>query len=1361
MHKVLVKLFAFFLILLLCGVVRGNDTLPFTTIGIEKGLSNNAVRAIFKDSKGFLWFGTHDGLNRFDGYEFKIFRNVLGDKSSLPHNYIYTISEDANHNLWVGTGQGIGIYSLLSNRFSPAYFIRSADKARVELKSQINKIRTAKNGEMIIATNGAGLIVKPAKSPDALQVPLKNNKGQIIYGYNAIDVRITLNNKIYLLIEGVGLCVYDQKSRIINLVHKIDQLTQCLEVEDAHNLLISTNNGVMRYNAVSRKLAPVTGNLTPLLDAEIISAMYLDKQRQLWLGTNADGLKVKNKIDIDRYQRPLKGAIQNQLILSIYEDESGRKWIGTSKEGVIVIDAKRAKFKTISGNPLQKGGLISNYVSAFFEDRSHRLWIGTDAGGISIWNRKQNVFTNLVSDPQDAASLSSNAIMSIKEDYLGNIWIATYGGGINKVVGNGTKFKRYKCINQFTGNENGKVWQLLEGYDKTLWASTFSHGILYFFNREKDRFEVFDKSLEENLLSLKEDSYHELWGGNAAHLIKIDRSRKNHGYYEIGKPVRVIFEDSFGNLWLGSEGGGLLLFDRNTKKIVRQYSTSDGLSNNSVIAIIESDGCLWLSTFSGLSKFDIKKRTFTNFYQEDGLQSNQFLDNASLKLSSGELVFGGLKGFSILGPDSNKVVAANAPIAITGIRINNVEVSPVNSVVSDISSGEITQLEIPYNEALAVDFAALEYSAPGKISYAYYMEGWDKGWNEVGKVRTANYTKLADGSYRLRIKSTNADGVWSKAEKTMLITILPPWYRSWWAYSGYFILFVFIGYVFLRYQRRQSFLKYQIELADLRVEKEKELSENKLTFFTNISHEFRTPLTLIINPIKEFLNSKDSYVDPKELIIVYRNARRLLSLVDQLLSFRKSETQEIKVSRFDFIAFSREIFASFTHQAKSKKITYSYLCPPQGEVLVCGDREKLEIVLFNLLSNAFKFTPNGGNIRLEISTTSSELIVELSDTGSGISTEAGSKIFDRFYQDSRQNSRGGFGIGLYLVKTLISAHHGTIDYNSVIGEGTTFRFSLLLGSVHFQAAEMLDDASFKYLNHATEEYTFQPIEEEISSEFLSPDIAGGFDPTSEKKALLIVEDDDDIRSYIKKIFNDEYLVYEANNGIIGFEKVKKYTPDIVITDVVMNGGDGLDLCSKIKSTPELSHIPVIILTSGSSSEIKLKGIEQGADDFITKPFEKDILVARVANLLKSRNALQQYFLNEITLKADDFKISGEYKQFLDRCIAITEKHLDNPEFSVKILADELAISSSVLYKKVKAISGKTTNEFIRYIRLRKAAQLLINSDYNINQTAIHCGFNDIRYFREQFNKVFGVLPSDYVKKYRKNLSIKHRMVDKS
>ncbi|RZJ78770.1 MAG: hybrid sensor histidine kinase/response regulator, partial [Chryseobacterium sp.] len=382
------------------------------------------------------------------------------------------------------------------------------------------------------------------------------------------------------------------------------------------------------------------------------------------------------------------------------------------------------------------------------------------------------------------------------------------------------------------------------------------------------------------------------------------------------------------------------------------------------------------------------------------------------------------------------------------------------------------------------------------------------------------------------------------------------------------------------------------------------------------------------------------------------NARRLLSLVDQLLSFRKSETQNIKASRFNFIAFSKDIFSAFSHEAKLKQITYMFLTD-EDETYIFGDREKLEIVLFNLLANAFKFTPNGGKITLIIHSEKSELVVKVNDTGSGISEAAGTKIFERFYQDGKPHTSGGFGIGLFLVKKLIDAHHGLVSYHSLPGEGTEFKFSLPLGSMHFKPEEILENvASTSIVDVPMEslDNDFNDIDQFVEEGTSTKN--SNFDPTTDKKAILIVEDNAEIRTYIKKIFIEDYLIYEADNGIEGFKLVKKYVPDIVITDIVMDGGNGLDLCSSIKSNPELSHIPVIILTSSSSSEIKLKGIEQGADDFITKPFDQHILMARVVNLLKSRNALQQYFLNEITLKSDDFKISSEYKEFLERCIAI-------------------------------------------------------------------------------------------------------------
>ncbi|WP_442590788.1 hybrid sensor histidine kinase/response regulator transcription factor [Pedobacter sp. AW31-3R] len=1347
-----------FILAVFSGQLFGAEHIPYTTLGIEKGLSNNAVRCIFKDAKGFMWFGTHDGLNRYDGYEFKIYRNQLGDKSSLPHNYIYAINEDRNHNLWVGTGQGIGILNPLSNKFTPAYYKRKSDGMRMELNCQINRIKTAPNGDILIATNGSGLLVTPVNDENAVSVAVQNKDGKLINAYNVTDIKISGNKNVFMFIERIGLCVYDTRSRKIRVIDRTVSFANCIEPEEGGHVWMCSPEGLYRYDYQSRKTTRMDQGKSNLSNAELILSVRMDKYQNLWMGTKADGLKVFNASTGKTTWRSLEGPNNSQSVTAIFEDERGRKWIGTSKDGIYIFDTHHSRFKTISQQPQNRSGLINNFVSAFFEQPDGKIWIGTDAGGISIWNRPQNVFTNLKAEAGNPHSLSNNAISMIRKDYLGDIWIATYGGGINKVNPDGRSFKHYKCINEYTGFENENVWQLLESHDRVLWATTFSHGTLYYFNRSKDRFEVFDKNLEENLLALKEDRHDVLWGGNASSLIRIDRQAKNHTAIDIGKPVRVIHEDRYGNFWLGTEGGGLILFNRKTMKVIKRFSTVEGLCNNSILSIVEDKGNLWLSTFSGLSKFDIKRQTFLNFYQDDGLQSNQFLDNSSLKLRSGELVFGGLKGFNIFHPDSIQSNGIVPPILITGIRINNMPISSEDEYVLKTTEHQVEELKIPYGEAaITVDFAALEYTVPGKISYAYYMEGWDKGWNYSNKIRTAAYTNLADGNYKLHIKSTNTDGAWADNEKIILVHILPPWYRSWVAYFFYTICALGAGYIFIDYQKRQSFLKYQIDLANLRVEQEKEMSENKLTFFTNISHEFRTPLTLIINPIKEFLNSKNGYVDPKELIIVYRNARRLLNLVDQLLSFRKSETQKLKVSKFNFVTFSKEIFACFAQQAKAKHINFELLCSAE-EIEIFGDREKLEIVLFNLIANAFKFTPKGGAIKLRLLLNEKDLEIQVSDTGMGIAEDAGSKIFDRFYQEAKQHASSGFGIGLFLVKNLVEAHHGTVSYSSVPGEGTDFRLNLLLGSSHFKADEILEYTPDMEGSGRTEDNNYVndicQIEEPESS-------AGNplsVEPTTEKKAILIVEDNADIRNYVKKIFEKDYLVYEAANGNAGETLVRKYVPDIVITDVMMDEGNGLDLCTSIKSNPELSHIPVIILTSSSSSEIKLKGIELGADDFITKPFDKDILIARVANLLKSRNALQQYFLNEITLKSDDFKVSKEYKEFLEKCISITEKHMDNPDFNVKTLADELATSPSLLYKKVKAISGKTTNEFIRYIRLRKAAQLLINSDYNINQTALLCGFNDIRYFREQFNKVFGIRPSDYIKKYRNNLSDKHRVI---
>jgi len=1309
-----------------------------------------------------MWFGTHDGLNRFDGYEFKVFRNQLEDSTSLPHNFIYNVFADQQNNIWVGTGQGIGIFNNLTSKFRSAYFIVKNTGRREKITVPVNVIKAAPNGDILIGTNGSGLMVQSKNTESAFQISVKKGKNQVT-DYNVTNIKIGTDQRIWLFINPIGLCIYDAKSKQIKIVNQTIQEGFCLETDNREDIWIGTQNGLYKYHVPSNSMLLMYKEGKDMLTSEYVTSLCFDEQHNLWIGTRAGGVNVLNhksgKIDY-----LLSGGIKSSpgavSVTSIYEDNEGRKWIATLKGGINIVQSRNASFKTISQDPFNSASLVNNYVSSFLEDQEGKLWIGTDGGGISIWNRNQNKFNNLKYQAGNSHSLSNNVVSNIVKDYQGNIWVATFGGGINRYNRSNGTFDRFRCINNVSGLENKNVWQLFEDSDHILWATTFSAGKLYYLNSGKNGFEVFDQKLYD-LMSISEDHNKVLWSGNYRYLIKIDKKQKKHTYYDIGKPVRAIYEDKKGNFWIGSEGGGLVLFNRREGKIIKRYSTVNGLCNNSILNILEDDkGNLWISTSSGLSKFNPEDVTFLNFYQDDGLQSNQFLESAALKLRSGEMVFGGLKGFNIFHPDSIYSNKSIPPVLITGLKINNMPVSIDGPYITQTKEDRIEALKIPFDEAIvSFEFAALEYSAPGKISYAYYLEGWDNNWNYSGKLRTASYTRLKEGRYILHVKSTNAEGLWVDNDTIIKVTVLPPWFRSWWAYLIYSIAGIGVIYVYALYQKHQSNLKHQIDLANLEVKQEQEMAENKLSFFTHISHEFRTPLTLIINPIKDFINAKNSQIDSKDLIVVYRNARRLLSLVDQLLLFRKSEVQNLKLAKFDLVSFCKEIYVCFSQQAKSKNITFDFQCTA-NEISIYADREKMEIVLFNLIANAFKFTPDGGTITLTIDEKNDEIELHVTDTGAGISEDTGSKIFERFYQDSNQNSVAGFGIGLFLVKKFVEGHGGTVTYKSTIGQGTDFMITILKRNGHFDD-HLIQEEEARYLivpemleDDCSDTWRDIQINESNEEEIAAIDL----DPTTEKKVILIVEDNSDIRNYIKQIFKSEYLIYEAEDGTQGYELVQKYAPDLVITDVMMKELSGIELCVKIKSNVELSHIPVILLTSSSSSEIKLKGIEEGADDFITKPFDKDILIARVANLLKSRNTLQRYFFNEITLMSQDFKISGEYKEFLEKCIAITEKHLDDSDFNVKTLADELAISPSVLYKKVKLISGRTTNEFIRYIRLRKAAQILVNSDFNINEIAMLCGFNDVRYFREQFSKLFGMRPSDYIKKYRGNLTAKHRVI---
>jgi signal transduction histidine kinase/ligand-binding sensor domain-containing protein/DNA-binding response OmpR family regulator len=1318
-----------------------------TYLGIEQGLSNNAVTSIYQDHNGFMWFGTYDGLNRYDGYTFTIYRNEFNDTNSVANNRITCITEDRHNRLWIGTRGGVSIYSDASGRFSGLNYLPYKGTKGKKILAWVNAIKPGLKETIFIGTNGEGLLIYDGTGA-ARQAPLRNGKA-VTTQYEVMSVTMDAAQRTWLFVRNVGLCLYDDSNGMVKVINDSIRNGIALEADNNGQLWLGTDEGLYKYQIASNVF---TGVL--ITHSKRVVHLIIDKQNTLWIASDGEGIftmpLASGRItSLSSAQN--KELLTSTAVFSIFEDHEGRKWIGTLRGGINILDPKRTGFVSITHDPLNPNSLINDFTLSLCEDADHNIWIGTDGGGLSIWNRKLNQFTNFKHLAGNNPSLFSDFVTNIISDFQHNIWISTWGTGIYRYNKAARSFEHFPCFDPQSGREDKNTWTLFEDREKTLWAGVCTNGPLYRFNRKANRFEVFDSSLT-NILSMVEDRNGNCWAGTYTSLIKVDRVSRRHQVFNIGYPVRAFHEDRAGNCWIGTEGGGLLLFNRQNGSYTR-FTKANGLSNNSILKILEDkSGNLWISTFYGISKFNPGQKTFKNYSLSDGLLSNQFNYNAALALPSGEFIFGGIKGLNIFYPDSLQYSSNMPKVLLTGLKIDNVPVERTKGYVTQNAAHHIMALRIPYNKAvIAFDFVALEYSAPDKIDYAYYMDGWDKGWNYVGKSRTANYTRLHEGSYTFRLKTTNADGAWNNQEYTLQITVLPPWHRTWWAYLLYITVIAGLAYTYLRYKAQKTKLAFDIRLARLETEKEKELNEKKLTFFTNISHEFRTPLTLIINPVKEMLNSSEKMAG-NGLEVVYRNARRLLSLVDQLLLFRKadSETDRLKITRLDLHDLCKEVYLCFSQQARIKHINYTFSSP---RLEVYADREKIEIVLFNLLSNALKFTPENGKVSFDVSEDETDISITITDSGCGISEDACLRLFEKFYQvkEDRMPGKAGFGIGLYLSKHFIEHHKGHISFSSAIGQGTSFMVQLKKGTLHFAGQyifeEMAQDpALLEELmgNIPSEMPAARPAAEKEQSPI--GDIISG------KRSILVVDDNAEIRDYLQLLFHEKFLFYEADNAEDGLKMAREYYPDIIISDVLMKGMSGVELCNILKQDPSLNHIPVILLTASPSQEIKLKGIECGADDFIVKPFEKELLIARIDNILKNRNVLQGYFFDKITLKKNDARISAEYKDFLERCISIVENNLDKDAFNIKVLAAEIGMSHSNLYRKVKSVSGHSVNAFIRFIRLRRAAVLLLSTGCNVNEAAFGVGINDMKYFREQFSALFGMNPSEYIKKYRSSFN---------
>jgi signal transduction histidine kinase/DNA-binding response OmpR family regulator/streptogramin lyase len=1017
-------------------------------------------------------------------------------------------------------------------------------------------------------------------------------------------------------------------------------------------------------------------------------------------------------------------------------------------------------------------------VLCFVEDEKGNLWIGTDGGGLNYLDRKTNTYTHYIHDPKDPKSLSSNSVISLELDSYGDLWIGTWEGGLNRFDKKTGYFRHY-----YHDQDNPKslgsnyVFSIFEDTSKKLWVGAFYEG-LDLYDRESDSFIHYKRDASNpgaighnRVFTMFEDSKKNIWiGSEGGGLIHMQRDKNEEPVftsyrYNPDEPsslssnlINAVYEDSRHNLWIGT-WAGLNRFDYQTRTF-KAFRKEDGLADNVVYGIIEDDdGNLWVSTNQGISKFDPVNLKVENYNTADGLQAQEFIRGSFLKSKSGEFFFGGVNGFNSFYPNEVLSNPNIPPVYVTNFWIYNDLMKP--GVGNSPLTSNITETEeiiLPYTQnEFSFEFAALNYSQAFKNRYSYYLEGYDKTWHDAGTQRKASYAKVPPGSYTFRVKATNNDGVWNEKGTVLTIIVDPPWWKTWWAYVAYGLTVVA---VFLWYRQNlinRERLRNDLKLEHLELTKMQEMDKLKSYFFANISHEFRTPLTLILSPIRDMVAGTFKGDVKKQYQLVIRNGERLLRLINQLLDLSKlgAGSMKLKASKLDIVGFVRPIVASFDSYAQRSQIKFSFEHPPEP-VWVYFDPDKFEKIITNLLSNAFKFT-HEGEIKITVRVLAlpqykvvsgqplhGKVEIAVKDSGTGIPHEYLSSIFDHFYQVAYHSNAEGSGIGLSLTKELVELHKGTIHVESTEGNGSVFKVLLPQGRDHLKDTEIDEsDGPIALINRTVAGFDHVLP---VGIPTLTPD--GVSESQGQLPRLLIVEDNTDMRTYIKQSLQENYQIIEASDGKEGLKKGMENIPDLIVSDVMMPGLDGITLCKNFKQNIYTSHIPIILLTAKADLESRIEGLETGADEYLSKPFNAYELQVRAKNLIRSREILRERFTQskKLVLEPKEISITSLDEKFLKNVLQVIEKNIGDSEFRVESLGKELEMDPMAVYRKLKALTGQTAVEFIRTIRLKRAAQLLKQQKLTVAEVTYNVGFNDLQYFRTCFKKQFGVSPSEYMAK---------------
>lgn len=1356
----------------------------FEKLTTQNGLSQNDVRALLQDSKGYIWIGTHDGLNQYNGYEVNTYRKELGNPYSLRSSLIGNICEDSLGNIWVGTDdEGV---SMLNRKNGKFYHFRNTSKTPNLLSN--NHIT-----DMII--DDAGHIW--------CGTPIGLNKMTVDYETNTVQNQIFINdpenynsinnNRITTLFQdklgniwignsrgltryienhtnGDGQFIYYDTGPTAQISHII---------ETGNSLIINSYNPFELPFREINKTNPVFTNIARYSTYKLVA---LD-DNTLW-GTTNNGINVYTRTNQQK-QRKLLTTLTHQwgdasslsanITTDIIIDKSGIIWVGTNGGGVNIYNPNKKNFKHYSRNE-NPGSLSYNKIRSIFEDEQQNLWIGTEGGGFNFLSKDQpknysSGFQRIDVNP----SGQQNYVYAIEEFKSPKENTILMGAGYSATFQSGTVSEMSK--GDFRTGPNiikpqGVSFSLLVDNKNQMWAGTYQNGLYrYLLNDDGTIYKVDTffhdnkilHSISSNIIrSMAQDHSGNIWIGTDNGLNKLLAEEiekkdpkfiryvhdENYKYSISHDYILPILVTSKNQIWVGTLGGGLnkvLKGNRPDNDQFLSYTTLDGLPNNSIKAILEADdGYLWLSSNKGLTKFSPEKLEFRTFGIKDGLQDIEFSEMAACKRQDGELLFGGVNGFNAFYPSEIKSDSFNVDLAFGGLQVVNQNIGIGDTlngrIVLDQDINYTQNLTLNYHEnSFSIGFSTLHYAAPDQNKYAYMLDGFDKNWIYTSyKNRNAKYTNLPSGNYTLKVKATNSDGHWSNKELSLGIIIRSPWWFTPWAIS----LYVMVGIIGLWFFRKYTIItnsrKNQYLMEHFEKEKIEELSQLKLRFFTNISHEFRTPLTLIIGFIERLKGHSANISEndrQKYYQNIFRNSKVLLNLINQLMGFRKVEQGKMKlrVSYNDLTSYISLLGENFYELANKKNIDFNVVS--EERILAWFDAEIIERVMFNLLSNAFKFTPENGKISVRISTSGDHIHIEVKDNGKGIPREIQSHLFERFANTSLKGETGS-GIGLSFVKSLMEIHHGDISYETKLNAGTSFKVVLPVDKDTYSEEEVLTDSG---LMESLDEAQNWLVPSENEDKKIS------LPRKNKDQTLLIVEDNEDILFFLEENFKDTYNIHLAREGSEALDTCLSQNIDLVISDIMMEGMNGFDFCQKLKSDERINHIPIILLTAKDSSENKIKGYALGADAYIAKPFSLEELETRLNALLESRKTIINKFRSNIDLSPSEVGLTSIDEKFLNRVMSYIEENISSSEFSVEMLARECGLSQIHLNKKLKALVGSTANSFIRNIRMKRAAQLLKKNMYSVTEIMYEVGFNDAKYFRDCFKKEFEMTPTDYQK----------------